>query len=167
MRGIQWFVADWIVGLVSQLQLSFNSLPPGRFERKFRLLIFNMIWVINGWSISMQFPSNRCHCTEDKKSKWVQVMAWYGQATSHCLSQCWPRWMSSYGITRPQWVNLTTSSASSDESFVKTTTFLFLCCRHHITDSWGRDTDVLWKPKEYLCSTAAIGCVVKRPVWSS
>ena len=31
-------------------------------------------------------------------------MAWCCQATSHYLSQCWPRSLSSYGVTRPQWV---------------------------------------------------------------
>ena len=31
-------------------------------------------------------------------------MAWCRQATSHYLSQCWPRSMSPHGITRPQWV---------------------------------------------------------------
>ena len=41
----------------------------------------------------------------DDKSTLVQVMAWCRQATSHYLSQCWPRSMSPYGITRPQWVN--------------------------------------------------------------
>ena len=32
--------------------------------------------------------------------------AWYMyfQATSHYLSQCWPRSMSPYGVTRPQWI---------------------------------------------------------------
>ena len=33
----------------------------------------------------------------------VQVMAWCRQETSHYLSQCWPRFMLPYGITRPQW----------------------------------------------------------------
>ena len=41
----------------------------------------------------------------DDKSTLVQVMAWCRQATSHYLSQCWPRSMTLYGITRPQWVN--------------------------------------------------------------
>ena len=41
----------------------------------------------------------------DDKSTLVQVMAWCCQATSHYLSQCWPRSMSPYGVTRPQWVN--------------------------------------------------------------
>ena len=41
----------------------------------------------------------------DDKSTLVQVMAWCREATSHYLSQCWPRSMSPYGVTRPQWVN--------------------------------------------------------------
>ena len=39
----------------------------------------------------------------DEKSTLVQVMAWCRQATSHYLSQCWPRSLSAYGVTRPQW----------------------------------------------------------------
>ena len=42
----------------------------------------------------------------DDKSTLVQVMAWCQQATSHYLNQCWPRSMSPYGDTRPQWVNI-------------------------------------------------------------
>ena len=42
----------------------------------------------------------------DDKSTLVQVMAWCRQATSHYLSQCWPRFMSPYGVTRPQWVKM-------------------------------------------------------------
>ena len=41
----------------------------------------------------------------DNKSTLVQVMAWCRQATSHYLSQCWPRSMSPNGVTRAQWVN--------------------------------------------------------------
>ena len=36
----------------------------------------------------------------------VQVMAWCRQATSHYLSQCWPRSLSPYGVTGPQWVKV-------------------------------------------------------------
>ena len=42
----------------------------------------------------------------DDKSALVQVMAGCRQATSHYLSQCWPRARSPYGVTRPQWVNM-------------------------------------------------------------
>ena len=38
----------------------------------------------------------------DEKSALVQVMAWWHQATSHYLNQCWPRSMSQYGVTRLQ-----------------------------------------------------------------
>ena len=41
----------------------------------------------------------------DDQSTLVQVMAWWRQATSHYLSRCWPRSLSSYGVIRPQWVN--------------------------------------------------------------
>ena len=39
------------------------------------------------------------------KSTLVQAMAWCHQVTSHYLSQCWPRSLSPYGISRSQWVN--------------------------------------------------------------
>ena len=42
----------------------------------------------------------------DNKLSLVQVMAWCHQATSHYLSQCWPRSVSPYDITRPQWVTV-------------------------------------------------------------
>ena len=42
----------------------------------------------------------------DDTSTLVQVMAWCRQATRHYMSQCWPRFMSPYGVTRPQWVKV-------------------------------------------------------------
>ena len=47
--------------------------------------------------------------SQDLTDDWltlVQVMAWCHQATSHCLSQRWPRFISPYGVTRPQWVKI-------------------------------------------------------------
>ena len=37
------------------------------------------------------------------KSTLVRVMAWCRQATSHYPDQCWPI---PYGVTRPQWINM-------------------------------------------------------------
>ena len=37
----------------------------------------------------------------DEQSTLAQVMAWSRQTTSHYLSQCWPRTLSPYGVTRP------------------------------------------------------------------
>ena len=41
----------------------------------------------------------------DDKSTLVQVMAWCLTAPSHYLSQCWPRSLLPYGVTRPHWVS--------------------------------------------------------------
>ena len=63
-----------------------------------------------GWGISYEiaFRWMPLDLTDDK-STLVQVMAWCRHATSHYLSQCWPRSMSPFGVTRPQWVNMTTA----------------------------------------------------------
>ena len=37
----------------------------------------------------------------DGNSTLVLMMAWCHQATSHYLSQCWPSFLSPYGVTRP------------------------------------------------------------------
>ena len=42
----------------------------------------------------------------DDKSTLVQVMAWCRQATTHYLSQSWPRSLPPYDVTRPPWVNM-------------------------------------------------------------
>ena len=54
----------------------------------------------------MKSPSDECHKPTDHKSTLGQVMAWCRQATSHYLSQCWPRFMSPNGVSKPQWVNV-------------------------------------------------------------
>ena len=59
----------------------------------------------------------------DDKSTLVQVMAWCRQATSHHLSQCWPRSMLPNDVTRPQRVN---SLWSSYGCMVKRLLFLVL-----------------------------------------
>ena len=61
--------------------------------------------MIDGWGISCEIALIWMSLDlNDEKSTLVQVMAWCRQATSHYLSQCWPRSLSSYGVTRPQWV---------------------------------------------------------------
>ena len=37
-----------------------------------------------------------------------QVMAWCRPTTSHYLVQCWPRYISPYGVTKPLWVRYDT-----------------------------------------------------------
>ena len=82
-----------------------NSLAPGRFERNFRYLIFQIISVIDGWGISCKIALRWMPLDlTDDKSTLVQVMDWCRQAINHYMSQWWPRFMSPYGVTRPQWV---------------------------------------------------------------
>ena len=82
-----------------------NSLAPGKFEWHFRYLIFQIISVTDGWGISCELSLRWISLDlTDDKSTLVQVMAWCRQATSHYLNQWWPRSLSPYGVTRPQWV---------------------------------------------------------------
>ena len=85
--------------------MRFNSLAPGRYGSNFKSTILKC-FIENSrlnthWEIVLAWmPQN----LTNEKSPLVQVMAWCRQATSHYLSRCWPRSMSSYGITRPHWV---------------------------------------------------------------
>ena len=82
-----------------------NSLVPGKFELNFRYMIFKRILVIDGWGISCEIGLiGMSFDFIDDQSTFVEVMAWCRQATSHYLSQCWPRSMLPNGVTRPQWV---------------------------------------------------------------
>ena len=65
--------------------------------------------MIDGWGISCEIALLWISLDfADDQSTLVQVMAWCHQATSHYLSQGWPRSLSPYGVTRPQsWVNWT------------------------------------------------------------
>ena len=99
-----------------------NSLAPGKFEWNFeyRYIIFKQILVIDGWGIS-------CECAliwmsldfTDDQSTLIQVMAWCRQATSHCLSQCWPRSLLPYGVTRPQWFNSWHHTQCHEQTWLK------------------------------------------------
>ena len=60
--------------------------------------------MIDGWVISSEIALIWMSLDLTDKSTLVQVMAWCCQATSSYLSQCWPRSMLPYGVTRPQWV---------------------------------------------------------------
>ena len=80
--------------------------PLGEFNKILTKIIFRLILVTDGYDISSKIALRWTALDlSDNKSPLVQVMAWCRQATSHYLSQCWPRSLSPYGITRPQWVN--------------------------------------------------------------
>ena len=69
------------------------------------LVIFKWNLVIDGWDIFCEIALTWMSLNfTDNQSTLVQVMAWCHQATSHYLSQCWPRSPLPHGVTRPQWV---------------------------------------------------------------
>ena len=62
------------------------------------------ILVIDDWGISCEIALIWMSLDfTDNQSTLVQVMAWCHQATSHYLSQCWPRSLWPYGVTRPKY----------------------------------------------------------------
>ena len=90
--------------------LNVNSLAPGTFQFNFRKEIFKLTLVNGDWGISYEIAFRWMpQDLTDDKSALVQVMAWCRQATSHYLSQCWPRSLSPSGVTKPQWVTSSTS----------------------------------------------------------
>ena len=94
MQCNQDIKVDWWCILLTHCPLGdFNS-----------ILIFKLNLMNGGWGISCKIALRWMPLDlTDDKSTLVQVMAWCRQATSHYLSQCWPRSLSLYGITRPQW----------------------------------------------------------------
>ena len=111
----------------------FNSLAPGKFEWNFRYLIYKWISVIDGWGISDEIVLIITIWISldfaDDQSTLVQVMAWCRQATSHYLSQCWPRSLSPYGVTRPQWLKIWKIKPNSSSVPLKLKSFHGNCSR--------------------------------------
>ena len=107
VTGVMWSGNHLHQYCCDTVPLEINSLAPGKFEWNFKYVIFKWILVIDGWSISCEIALIWMSLDfTDDQSTLVQVMAWCRQATSHYLSQCWPRSLPPYGVTRPQWVNL-------------------------------------------------------------
>ena len=84
----------------------FNSLAPGKLEWNFWSFIFQIISVIDGWGISCELALRWMSLDLTDEVNIGQVMDRCRQATSHYLSECWPRSLLPYVITRPQWVNV-------------------------------------------------------------
>ena len=99
-----WFLREYDPYTVGTCII--NSLTPGRFGWKFRKVILKLTLIIDDCSISSKIARRGMPLDlTDDKSTLVHVMAWCCQETSHYLSQCCPRSLSPYGVTRPQWVN--------------------------------------------------------------
>ena len=88
-----------------------NSLAPGRFEWNCGEVIFKVFLVVDSWGIDCQIALRDMSLDlTDDKSTLVQIMAWCLTAPSHYLNQWWLRYLTPYGVTRPQWVKLDENS---------------------------------------------------------
>ena len=119
-----------------------DSLAPGKIEWNFVHVIFKQILVIDGWGISCEITQvwMSLEFTDDQ-STLVQVMAWCRQAASHYLGHCWPRFVSLYGVTRPQWVNsLWPSDTMCWHKSGSTLAQVMACCltapSHYLNQYW-------------------------------
>ena len=81
----------------------------------------------------------------------VQLMAWCHQATSHYLSQCWPRSMLPYGVARPQWAN-PCSAVSLFVFFNHGNIFTFSILSRHL-DPTGSRNYFSWRIQTQLSDT--------------
>ena len=99
--------------------------------------------MIDGWGISSEIALIWMSLDfTDDQSTLVQVMAWCRQATSHYLIQCWPRSLSPYGVTRPQWVNSFWPCETIWQHRSGSTLFqVMVCCWRHRAITW---TNVDW-----------------------
>ena len=68
-------------------------------------LLSDWFWWLMAEVYVVESPSDGGQYTCCDKSTLVLVMAWCRQATSHYPSQCCPRSLSPYVVTRPEWVN--------------------------------------------------------------
>ena len=86
-------------------ETNLNSVLAGKFDYSLKLVNFKLISMINILSIFCEIAiKSMPRYLTDHGSALVQVMTWCCQATSHYLSQCWPRSMSPHCVSRPHWV---------------------------------------------------------------
>ena len=97
------------IGSINDINLWYdfrvNSLTPVVLDYSIKLVDFKLISTIIIRSIFCEMAIRwMLQYLTDDQSPLVQVMAWCCQATSHYLSQCWPRSLLPYDVTRLQWV---------------------------------------------------------------
>ena len=78
--------------------LCFNSLATGKYGNNFKKWILNTCYGLSLRALLNEFLLAMSENALDDISTMDQVMAWCHQAANHYMSQCWPRFMSSYVI---------------------------------------------------------------------
>ena len=97
------FMVHWYLIVI----ILINSLAPGKHGSIFKDIIFKRSIQNSGLATSCEIACRWMpQKLGDDKPFLVQVMALCQQATSHQWSLCLPRSVWPYGITRPQWFNI-------------------------------------------------------------
>ena len=78
---------------------AFPDYRPVAAFKSLRFALFKLISVTGGWGLSCKIATGPYWWRVN-----IDSLAWCRQVISHYLSQCWPRFMSPYGVTRPQWL---------------------------------------------------------------
>ena len=96
----------WLADMNFQLYVYLTHWPLGDFLEIFDMQFSHWCYQFMDGVIALEI-ADRCLSQDftDDKSILVEVMAWCRQATSHYPSQCCPRSLLPYSVTRPQWVN--------------------------------------------------------------
>ena len=74
-------------------------------RQAFSIKIILQIDILSNCRKLQIFPGQCTQDTTNNRSTLAWAMAW----CRHNLNQCWPRSMSPYGVTRPLWINSSTS----------------------------------------------------------
>ena len=88
---------------------NFNALVRGRYDCSRKLFLnYNFYKTYQGY-IPWAFPWTCPEANSTKPHWWLVKIGWGNglvrQATNNYPSPCWPRSLSSYGFTRPQWIS--------------------------------------------------------------
>ena len=106
----------------------------------------------------------------DVESTLVPVMAWCHSGKSHYLSQCWPKYMSSYGDTMPHRVknalHWIIKSHYDVNSYALRLNFIITMASCHYGNMWGHHWQQIWHQdnSQFSSVKCATYCILATPV---
>ena len=96
----------------------------------------------------------------DDRLTLFQVIAWYHQAESHYMNQCWPRSMSPYDVIRPQWDNATVVSPLL-KYWRQHNLALSHCYDLYLNSLWP--SDAIWCQRSWSTLVQVMACCLTAP----